>query len=184
MLIEDSGQQFLNQQLIIKKSGVGNRMKIAELGCGSTGFFVFPLAQIVGKEGMVYAVDIIKSSLDSIEKKAKLNNLKQIKTIWSNLEIFNATKIEAESLDLILLINVLHQSTKRVDIVREVIRMLKRGGKMLVVEWNEVTCAFGPPNENKVKIDLLKQGLTKLGMKQEEEFLAGNYHYGLLFSKY
>lgn len=183
MATDNSQDQLLNQQLVIDKAQIKNGMKVADLGCGANGYFVFPLAAAVGREGIVYAVDIIKSSLESIEKKAKLNNLKQIKTVWSNLEIFNATKIEAESLDLVLLANVLHQSQKRVDLIREARRMLKRGGKVLIIEWNDADCPVGPASENKVNIDMLKTGLEKLGFKSEEEFSAGRFHYGLLFSK-
>lgn len=178
-----SDNQFLDQRLIIEKVGIEKGMKVAELGCGSTGFFIFPLAQIVGKEGAVYAVDILKSALESVKSKATINNLKQIKTVWSNLEIFNATAIETESLDVIFLVNTLHQSQKRVDVIREARRMLKRNGKLLIVEWNDSDLPAGPPPENKVKIDLLKNGMQKLGMRLEEEFSAGNYHYGLIFIK-
>jgi ubiquinone/menaquinone biosynthesis C-methylase UbiE len=179
----NNSEQLLNQQLVIEKTGIKTGMKVADLGCGSNGFFVFLLAQAVGKEGMVYAVDVIKSALESIDKRAKANNLRQIKTVWTNLEIFNATKIESESLDLILVVNTLYQSLKRVDFIREAKRMLKRNGKMIIVEWNDATCPLGPLSENKVNIDLLKSGMQKLGMKQEDEFSAGQYHYGLIFSK-
>jgi ubiquinone/menaquinone biosynthesis C-methylase UbiE len=174
---------LLNQDLIIKKIGAVEKMKVADLGCGSNGFFVFPLAQLVGKEGLIYAVDIKKEVLENIAKKARQNNLRQLKTIWSNLEMFNATKIESESLDIALLINTLYQSEKRVDIIREAMRMLKKGGRLLIVDWNNLPCPFGPQVNHKVEIELLKNGMQRLGIKLEEEFLAGEYHYGLIFIK-
>ena len=174
---------LLEQELIIKKIGAVEKMKIADLGCGSSGFFVFPLAQLVGKEGLVYAVDVKKESLESITRKARQNNLRQIKTVWSNLEIFNATKIEPESLDVALLINTLYQSQNRVDIIREAMRMLKKGGRLFIIEWNKRPCPFGPQADHKVEIDLLKNGMQRLSMRLEEEFLAGDYHYGLIFIK-
>ncbi len=178
-----SDKQLLNQRLIVEKIGASNKMKIADFGCGSSGFFVFPLAQIVGKEGAVYAIDVKKSALDNIARSAKTNNLKQVKTIWSNLEIFNATFIEPESIDIGLLINVLHQSNKRVEIMKEVMRMLKHNGKLLIIDWNNISFALGPTSEHKVNVELLKSGMRRLGMKLEEEFVAGEYHYGLIFTK-
>lgn len=178
-----SDKQLLNQKLIVEKIGAGDQMKIADFGCGSSGFFIFPLAQLVGREGMVYAIDVKKDALDNIARVARTNNLKQIKTIWSNLEMFNATFIEPESVDIGLLINVLHQSNKRVEIIKEVMRMLKHHGKLLIVDWNSVGCALGPAAEHKVNIELLKSGMRRLGMKLEEEFVAGEYHYGLIFIK-
>ena len=183
MAINNTEQQLLDPKLIINKSGVGAKMKIADLGCGSNGFFVFPLAQVVGKEGLVFAVDIKKEALENINKRAKTNNVRQVKTVWSDLEIFNATKIETESLDAVFLINILYQSTKRVEMVREAMRMLKRNGKMIIVDWNDAECPVGPPADNKVKEALLKSGIRKMGMRLEDEFSAGNFHYGLIFSK-
>jgi len=99
------------------------------------------------------------------------------------LEIFKATKIESGSLDVALLINTLYQSRKRVEILREAIRMLKKGAKLLVVEWKNVSSPFGPPPEERVKPDLLKIGAKKLGLEIEDEFEAGQYHFGILFVK-
>lgn len=178
-----SSQQLLDPQLIVQQAGIKSKMKVADLGCGSNGYFTFLLAHFVGREGTVYAVDIIKQTVESIRKRAGIENLRQIKTVWSNLEVFNATNIESESLDIVFLINTLFQSQKRVDLIREAMRMLKRNGKMIIVEWNNADCPLGPLPENKVDINLLKNGMNKLGMKQEDEFTAGSYHYGMVFTK-
>ena len=116
---------------ILRKITVEEGQKVAELGCGNFGFFVWPLAKLVGRRGNVYAVDILKSTLEEIKRQALKDNLPQVKTVWSNLELFKATEIETSSLDCALLINVLYQSDKRTDIIREAIRLLKRNGKLL-----------------------------------------------------
>ena len=93
--------------LILSKMDIEEKQKVAELGCGNFGFFVWPLAKTVGRYGLVYAVDILKPNLDEIKRRAVHDNLPQVKTVWSNLEIFKATNIETSSLDNALLINVL-----------------------------------------------------------------------------
>jgi len=42
---------------------------VADLGCGS-GYYSLPLADLVGSEGKVYAVDLGKNSIQALEKKA------------------------------------------------------------------------------------------------------------------
>jgi len=168
---------------ILNRLDVGENQKVAELGCGNFGWFVWPLARLVGRRGLVYAVDIIKSTLEEIRRQALSDNLPQVKPIWSNLEIFKATKIETSSLDGALLVNVLHQSNKKIDLLREAIRLLKRGGRLLVVEWRQVDTPFGPPADERVKVDSLKTALPKLGLDLNEEFAAGPFHYGLLLTK-
>ncbi len=177
------GNQLLDVNQILSKAQIDEGMKVADFGCGATGHFVFPTSEAVGKDGRVYAIDILKSALESIEKRVKQENIKNIKIVWSNLEIFNATKIESGSLDIVLLMNTLYQSQKRVEILREAIRMLKKGGKLVIVEWKSTAIPFGPPINERVKMSLLKIRAQKLGLKFEEEFFVGQYHYGLLFIK-
>lgn len=177
------GNTLINANLIINKAQIDERMKVADFGCGATGHFVFPAAKAVGKKGKVYAVDILKTVLEGIKKMAVQENFENVETIWTDLEVFGATKIEAGSLDVGMLINTLYLSHKRVEIIREVIRMIKKDGKILIIEWENIASPFGPPIEERVKAEALKTAAPKLGLKLEEEFEAGQYHYGLLFTK-
>ena len=177
------GNHLLDVNLILTKAQVEEKTKLADLGCGSSGHFVFPAAALVGKKGVVYAVDILRTALETINRRARAENLTNIKTIWSNLEIFGATKIESGSLDVALLINTLYQSHKHTEILRESIRLLKKAGRLVVVEWKNAAAPFGPPAEERVKKELLDNGAKKLGLHLEEEFIAGQYHYGLIYVK-
>lgn len=168
---------------ILSKMGLGERQQVADLGCGNFGFFVYPLARLVGKQGKVYAVDILKSTLEEVGKESKKNNLSQIITVWSNLEVFKATKIETNSLDSVLLVNILHQSEKKIEILREAIRLLKRGGRMLIIEWKNTDSPLGPSPEKRVNLDSLKAAVPKIGLDIKEEFTAGPYHFGLILTK-
>jgi len=168
---------------ILRKITVEEGQKVAELGCGNFGFFVWPLARLVGRRGQVYAVDILKSTLDEIRRQALRENFPQVKIVWSNLEVFKATTVETSSLDCALLINVLYQSDKRIEILREAIRLLKRGGKLLIVEWGNADSPLGPTLDKRVKLDSLKTAAPKIGLDIKEEFSAGPYHYGLILTK-
>ena len=174
---------MIDANLILTKARVEEKTKVADLGCGSSGHFVFPSAKLVGKKGIVYAVDILRTTLETVSKRARIENLANIKTVWSNLEIFGATKIEAGSLDVAMLINTLYQSHKRLEIMRESIRLIKKGGRLIVVEWKNIAAPFGPPPEERVQKEFVENGAKKLGLKPEEEFEAGQFHYGLIYVK-
>ena len=176
-------QGVFDENLVIKKAQLSEGMKIADLGCGYTGRFTFPMAKLVGRSGLVYAVDAKKEVLVSIAKLAKRENLSNIKTIWSNLEIFKATKIESSSVDVALLMNILFQSQKRAEIIREAVRLLKKDCRLVIVEWNKTAALFGPPVASRISKENLKNSLSKAGLKLEEEFEPGPYHYGLVCIK-
>lgn len=169
---------------ILRKITVEEGQRVAELGCGNFGFFVWPLARLVGRRGLVYAVDILKNTLDEIRRQALKDNLPQVKIIWSNLEVFKATSIETNSLDLALLVNILHQSDKKIDILREAVRLLKRNGKLLIVDWDNTDSPLGPSIENRVKLEALKIAAPKIGLDIKEEFTAGPFHWGLILTKF
>lgn len=169
--------------LILHKIAIKENQSIAELGCGHFGHFVFPAAKLVGKNGILYAVDILPSVLDEIKRRAHTENLPQIKPIWSNLEIFKGTKIEASSVDTALIINVLSQSEKKVEIIREAVRILKSGGKLLIVDWKNDALLFGPKPEYRLNPEALKQAAPKLSLTIIEEFEVGTQYHAFILKK-
>jgi len=82
-----------------------------------------------------------------------------------------------------LLINILHQSKKYKEIIRESIRMIRPQGKLLIIEWKNIVLPFGPPLEVRIKKDILKNKVQELGLKLEKEFSVSEYHYSLFFTK-
>lgn len=168
---------------ILSRLKVKEGTKIADLGCGGAGHFIIPAAAMVGDETIVYAVDILKSVLKSVASKASIEGINNIKSIWSNLEIVGATNIKEASMDVALLINILFQSKNQENIIKEAKRLLKRNGKLLIIDWNDTPASFGPPPNNRVKADEIQKTAENLGLKLIEEFDAGNYHYGLIFKQ-
>lgn len=154
-------------------------MRVADFCCGSSGHFVFPLSKLVGEEGEVYAVDILKSALNGIEGRAKLEGVANINIIWSDVEKYGATKIEAESLDFASFIN----DEPKPTMLKEAARLLKAGGVLLIVDWTMELVAFGPPPEKRVGPEVYKEVIPPLGFSLKEQFIAGPYHYGLVFEK-
>lgn len=182
--IVSGGNQFLDPQAILQgqlRLALGNI--VADFGCGGAGFFTLAAARLVGERGQVYAVDILKHVLESVDGKAKLSALYNIKTVWSDLEVYDACNIPESSLDHGLLVNTLFQSKKHQEIIREVSRLIKPGGNLLIVEWNDKPTPFGPRPEDRVSLDWLRSEVPARGYVEEKLFEAGAYHYGLIFNR-
>src|SRR3989344_6231636 len=77
---------FLNPDLITNEFGLMPGMSVADFGSGA-GYFTIIIAERVGKEGRVYALDIMESALDSVRAKARAVGLENIELIHTNLEV-------------------------------------------------------------------------------------------------
>lgn len=182
--IVSGGNELLNPTAILKDQlGIRVNQIVADFGCGGAGFFVLAAARIVGEHGQVYAVDIVKNVLSSVDGKAKLQGLYNVKTVWSDLEIYGAMNIPEQSLDHGLLVNTLFQSKQHAAILNEVTRLIKPGGKLLVVDWNDVSVSFGPPAADRVSPEYLRETIPPLGYSEEKFFQAGQYHFGIVFMR-
>ncbi len=174
---------LIDIELLLDKIVVNDSDKIADLGCGAFGYFVFPLTKKIGRHGKIYAVDIIKSNLENIKKAASVENLSQIETVWSDLEVYQGTKISNDSLDAAMLISVLSQSNDYKAILKEAGRMLRRDGRLLIVDWDNNKSPFDINPEKRLNKDVLKKTADELGWQIAEDFPAGKYHYALLLIK-
>lgn len=163
----------------IAKLGLTDGMKVADIGAGS-GFYSIEAAKKVGGSGRVFAVDVQRDLLERLRSVGLQQKLTNIEAVWGNAEKIGGTKLRDASTDRVIASNILFQITKPDDFALEMKRILKPGGKILVVDWSEVS-PLGP----KTVVPLMKAQtlFEKNGFKLEQSFGAGDHHYGLVFSR-
>lgn len=161
----------------LAKLGLNDGMRVVDLGAGS-GFYTFEAAKKVGANGRVYAVDVQKDLLERLRSVGASQGLRNIEVIWGNIEKIGGTKVKEALADRVIASNVLFQIAKPDDFVLEVKRILKPGGKVLVVDWSGVT----PLSPKNIVTDIQVQTLfEKVGFKLDQSFMAGDHHYGMVF---
>lgn len=184
MRTEVVNTRLLNPEALLKDAlTIELGFQVGDFGCGGAGYFTLPAARMVGSKGKVYAVDILQPALDGVLSKAKLSGLINVETVWSDLERPGAAKIPENTLDRALLINIMFQSRQNQNILNEAKRLLKPGGKLLVVDWKVQPTLFGPPIANRMQPGTVEELAQKVGFKSESQFEAGPYHYGFVFIK-
>ena len=110
---------------VLAEVGVKAGQAVLDFGCGS-GTYTIPAAKLVGEAGRVYALDINSRALDRMEEKAKQEGLGNIVRIDSSGE--EDIRLEDETIDLMLLIDVLQEIDDREGLFDEAYRILKPGG--------------------------------------------------------
>jgi ubiquinone/menaquinone biosynthesis C-methylase UbiE len=170
---------FLNPNEVLNQLKLSGEMIVADFGSGSGGWAI-PLAKRL-KFGKVYAIDILEEPLSALKNKAEIERVYNIETIRSNVEDEKGSKLPDLSCDFVLLTNLLFQVDDKKKVLTETKRVLKKGGKILVVDW--LPEAPQGPKEGRISPEEVKEMAKNLSLKLEEEFKAGVFHYGLVFSK-
>ena len=154
---------------------VQNGQVVADLGCGS-GYYVFPLAELVGPEGKVYAVDLDQKIIRALEKKAIKRGYHNIEARASSAS--DVSFIKDGSVDFVLANGLLcSMAGHRQSAVNEIKRILKPTGQAYLslgapppfglvdqAEWAKILEGFkverGGSWQEKWAVVSLKQGLV------------------------
>ncbi|MBD3282262.1 MAG: methyltransferase domain-containing protein [Candidatus Portnoybacteria bacterium] len=171
---------FLHPEEIIKQLNIQADSEVADFGCGA-GYFSLPLAKMV-HQGKVYSLDILDTALESVRSRAKLKGLFNIETKRCNLEKERGSGLEDESMDLVLLANILFQSSNKKDIIKEAVRVLKKDGCLALIDWKP-NQPMGPPEDMIIPLEEIKGVVEEQGLKEEKELPIDKYHWGVVFIK-
>lgn len=122
---------FDSPETVINLLNVHEGMRIADIGCGP-GVFSIEIAKKVGDSGLVYAIDsnsYMIAQVESLAKAMKLNNIRIIKTDAADLSM-----IPSETVDASIFIHSLHHISKKIDAIREALRITRPNGKILILD--------------------------------------------------
>ncbi len=173
----------MNKNKILQHLNLKKGMIIADLGCGGLGYLTFPISVHVGKNGLVYAVDILKSNLNCLDSKIKSGYISNIKTVWADIEKHHTLGINDGSLDRVLLVNTLFQIKEHDSVLEIAARLLNQSGQILIVDWHKKEHVFGPPIHHRLEKQTIIDLSKKHNLKIINEFDASDHHYGIVFSK-
>lgn len=173
---------FTNPEKNITELGVYEGMQVADFGAG-IGAYTLPLAGHVGDKGRVYAVEVQKEFLSNIEAAVTAQHFSNVELIWGDIERLGGTKIKEGSLDAVVVSNVLFQAEDKRGLLREAKRILKTGGKLLLVDWKESFKGLGPARNAVVSVASARSLCETEGFVVKKEFDAGEHHYGFVMLK-
>jgi ubiquinone/menaquinone biosynthesis C-methylase UbiE len=173
---------FLDPEAIIKELGVGLGSIVADFGCGP-GYFTIPMAKVVGNDGKVFALDVLPQALETTSSKARIEGLSNVVIKRVNLENVGGSKLENESVDWVVLKDMLFQNSKKENVIAEIYRILKIKGRVLIIEWDKQSNMVGPEQELRISMDELKKMVEAYSLIIEREIAVGDFHYGLVVEK-
>lgn len=173
---------FVDPVAVVKQLKITKGSIVADFGCGA-GYFSIPLAEEVGKEGTVYSLDVLPQALESVESRAKVAGATNVITRRVNLEKKEGSKLDKNSIDWVIIKDMLFQNSGKDTILKETYRLLKPQGKAFIMEWNNENFSVGPEKKLRVPLGELQKLVQKHKFSIEEKINAGDFHYAMVVKK-
>jgi len=145
---------------------------VADLGAGG-GYFTWPLAEAVGPDGKVYAVDINETGLRMIEQDAKARAVTNVKPV---LATATDPKLP-ETVDLVFNCDTYHHMSDRVAYFRSLASHMRDNGRVAILEFHKTgffsgVLGHGTPKEQ------VRQEMEAAGYRLVAEyFFLQNQHF-------
>ena len=106
---------------------------VADIGAG-TGYITWRMAKKVGPTGKVYAVEIQQEMLDLLSENMKKRS---VTNVVQALGTVTDPKLPANSLDLIIMVDVYHEFDHPYEMAEAMCKALKVGGRLAFVEFKK-----------------------------------------------
>lgn len=132
-LVRESRQREEDCQQLLQALGIKPGEVVCDMGCGN-GFYSLKLAELVGPEGEVIAVDIQSEMLAMLRAEMRTANVENIRPL---LGAPVDPQLEAESVDLVLMVDVYHEFSHPAEMLAAIRKSLKPRGRVALVEFRE-----------------------------------------------
>ena len=146
------------QELGLKKG-----ITFLDVACGR-GAYSLAIADIVGENGQVYAVDLWEEGIGILREEAASKGIQNMTTFVS--DVAQHMPVEDDSVDVCLMATVLHDLVQEGDVadaLKEVGRVLKPNGVFAVVEFKKQDGPPGPPKSIRMRLEDVSALLLKIG---------------------
>lgn len=172
---------FSSPQENVLQLGLREGMKVGDFGTGS-GHYARAAAAIVGPSGKVYAIDVQEDIFKHLKLNTHERHERTIETVWGDIEKSGGTHLRDQTLDAVLLANIFFQIENRFGLLAEIHRVLKPGGKLMLVDWAGSYGGIGPAPEHVVPEHEAEAFFINGGFHKVKSFRAGPHHYGCMFT--
>ena len=122
--------RWMPLERIFEAAEIKQGSHVADIGCHE-GYLSIHLANAVGEEGQVYAVDVRDDRLDLLKEHLKTRDLTNVSVILGD---YDDPKLPEGKLDVVIIMDTYHEMTDYETILFHVYKALKPGGKLLILE--------------------------------------------------
>jgi ubiquinone/menaquinone biosynthesis C-methylase UbiE len=154
-------EKMLDPAVLWQGFGVETPSTVVDLGAG-TGFFAVRFAPRLARGGTIWACDTEPVMVTWMKEHLTPAQLAHV----TPLEIEeNAIGLPDACADLVYLVNVFHELEDAPRMLWELLRLLKPGAPLAVVDWKKKTMEHGPPVERRVEAAAIRSRMERAGLQ-------------------
>jgi ubiquinone/menaquinone biosynthesis C-methylase UbiE len=161
---------------VVAALGLRPGQVVADLGAGP-GYFSLRLARKVGKRGRVFAVDVEPALLSVLRQRVASGKVVQITPV---LGLPENPLVPPASCDRVLSVNAYHHYANGPAALREMASLLRRGGRLALVDFHKRETGVGPPVEERIDRDTFLAHAERAGLRVHKELTFLPYQYFFL----
>ncbi|MHB8910629.1 MAG: class I SAM-dependent methyltransferase [Syntrophales bacterium] len=153
-----------------------------DLACGF-GHYSIEVSSIIGEKGIVYAVDLWQAGIDALKREITKRGIKNIKPIVADIR--TKLPIEERSIDSGLLATILHDLSRgdREATLQEIVRLMKPGGTLTIIEFKKMDRGPGPPLNIRMEEKEIEALVTRYGFGKIAGSDVGEFNYLLKYER-
>jgi ubiquinone/menaquinone biosynthesis C-methylase UbiE len=154
-----------------------------DAACGR-GAYTLATADVIGPEGRLVAVDLWEDGISILQKEAAAKQIENLTTFVGDVSL--KIPMENNSADVCLMATVLHDlAAEGVDqeALKEVARVVKPGGTLVIVEFHKKEGPPGPPKPVRLSPEEVDKMVSALGFRQKRYTEIGPDNYLQIFTK-
>jgi precorrin-6B methylase 2 len=172
---QEERTDLLLQALALKPGEV-----VADIGAGS-GYFSWRMARQVGTSGRIYGVEIQPEMLDLLMANMRRRQVEAI--VQPVLGTVDDPKLPADTVDTILLVDVYHELEYPFEMARAMVRALKPGGRLVLVEYKGEDPAVPIKPLHKMTVAQVRQEMGVQGVTFEKVVSTLPWQHVIVFRK-
>ena len=130
----ESREVFAERHAIVDALALSSGSRVADIGAG-TGFFTALLAQQIGEDGVVYAVEVSPKFLEHLRDRAEAEGMEPVRVVEGSQ---TSVALPNASVDLAFVCDVYHHFESPEDSLASLHHAIRPGGSLVVIDFDRI----------------------------------------------